>query len=43
MLEGFPIMERASDKLDVDQTGTRAHKSLPKFAPRRVKTYILLV
>jgi hypothetical protein len=32
-----------SSELDSDQTETRAHKSLPKFAPQRVKTYVLLV
>jgi hypothetical protein len=32
-----------SGKLDGDQTETRAHKSLPRFGPRRVTTYVLLV
>jgi hypothetical protein len=32
-----------SGELDGDQIETRAHKSLPRFSPWRVKTYILLV
>jgi hypothetical protein len=31
-----------SNELDGDQTKTGAHESLPKFGPRRVKTYVLL-
>jgi hypothetical protein len=31
-----------SSKLDDDQTKTGAHESLPRFIPRRVKTYVLL-
>jgi hypothetical protein len=44
ILEDFRFMRgEGSDELDGDQTRTRAHESLPRFGPKRVKTYVLLV